>query len=131
MKYKDTKPIPRKVAIKNYLLNKRPYKAPQEQNDRVRQILVEKKPKIREISIWLRNGWKKQTDEDKNKISVSSYKKNSNTKFYSIQQNSRINGAYILPNNSIEENYDQKFDSLERIDSGRSSKNRSDCCRVC
>ena len=58
MKYEDTKPIPRKVAIKNYLLKKRPYKAPQEQNDGVKQILAENKPKIRKVAQYLMNGWK-------------------------------------------------------------------------
>ena len=76
MKYKDTKPIPRKVAIKNYLLNKSLHQEPQEQNDRVRQILVEKKPKIRNIARYLMNSWQKNINANNSNGKVVVSRKN-------------------------------------------------------
>ena len=76
MKYKDTKPIPRKVAIKNYLLNKSLHQEPQEQNDHVRQILAEKKPKIRNIARYLMNSWQKNINANNSNGKVVVSRKN-------------------------------------------------------
>lgn len=76
MKYKDTKPIPRKVAIKNYLLNKSLHQEPQEQNDRVRQILTENKPKIRNIARYLMNSWQKNINANNSNGKVVVSRKN-------------------------------------------------------
>ena len=76
MKHKDVKSLPRKVAIKNYLLKKRPYKEPQEQNDGVKQILAENKPKIRKVAQYLMNGWKENINNSNLHGKVVVYRKN-------------------------------------------------------
>ena len=50
--------------------------------------------------------------------------------FDKLKQNNGIDDVY-LPKNSIEENYDQKFDSLEQINSRRSSISKKSCCDNC
>ena len=76
MKHKDVKSLPRRVAIKNYLLKKRPYKAPQEQNDRARQILAENKPKIRKVAQYLMNGWQENINNSNSNGKVVVSRKN-------------------------------------------------------